>query len=319
VTLRFVVPVRNAGRQLDSCLRAIRASDAGSNEISVVFDGDASAEERAACTAFGADVLRSPGRGPAAARNAAVSAASEDLIFFVDADVQITASTPSRAVDVMCRTGAHAVAGAYTPRTSARGVLTRLKNLQHSYVHRANAGPVESFWAGCALISRRAFIEAGGFDETLRYCEDIELGARLSRRGLRVVFDDSVEAMHAKTYTPRSWMHSEVFGRARPWTSLILEGRVSPDVLNTGPSGRAGALVAVSTALGLVRSRSWRARLAVLAAGMVAEAAMHAGLVRFAREHDSAWTAALVGPYLLVHYALAGAGAAIAVAQRITE
>jgi GT2 family glycosyltransferase len=316
--VRFVVPAYRPGRDLASCLDAIRSSDHGGCPVLVAFDGPPLEAERRVCERYGADVYIAPGvRGPGPTRNSGVGATTEELLFFLDADVQIMPSGPSRALATLREQDAAAVVGTYTPLTTARGRLTRLKNLQHSWAHRSNSGPVASLWAGCALVRRDAFVDVGGFDETLRYCEDIELGARLTRRGFRVIFDPGVEAMHLKRYTMRSWMRNEVVERAAPWTSLLLSGRASPGVLNTGVAGQAGFAAAVLTAFRFGVARSWPARARALAFGTAAVAAVEPGLIKFTFESAPLSSAVLMAPYLLAHHVLGAGGAALAIADHV--
>src|SRR5581483_10624534 len=121
--VRFVVPVRSAGENLAACLGAIRDGDGGHLPVLVAFDGAPTPGEMDICDRFRADRLVAPGpRGPGAARNAGVHATSEDLVFFVDADVCLMPTAVTRAVTALRTHNAAGVVGAYTPRTTAAGV-----------------------------------------------------------------------------------------------------------------------------------------------------------------------------------------------------
>ncbi|MHC4794349.1 MAG: glycosyltransferase, partial [Planctomycetota bacterium] len=84
-----VIPARDAaatlGECLDSLLVILASPDSGLVRIIVVDDGSRD-ETAAIARSRGVEVLRSGGRGAAAARNAGIAAVSTELIWFVDAD-----------------------------------------------------------------------------------------------------------------------------------------------------------------------------------------------------------------------------------------
>lgn len=81
-----VVPTRDRAAPLERCLRAVAAAAPGS-ELIVVDDGslDPAAVE-AAARRHGADVVRIPRSGAAAARNAGVRRSSAGIVLFTDDD-----------------------------------------------------------------------------------------------------------------------------------------------------------------------------------------------------------------------------------------
>ena len=86
-----VVPTRDRPESLRRCLGALRAQDLAELEVIVVDDGsrDRGAVEAAlAGAAPGVRLLRTPGRGPAAARNRGVRAATGEVVCFTDDDCE---------------------------------------------------------------------------------------------------------------------------------------------------------------------------------------------------------------------------------------
>ena len=59
--------------------------------------------------------------------------------------------------------------------------LSQYKNLLHHFVHQGSSSDATTFWAGCAAVDRKVFVDIGGFDAA-RYdqpsIEDIEMGYR---------------------------------------------------------------------------------------------------------------------------------------------
>jgi GT2 family glycosyltransferase len=62
-----------------------------------------------------------------------------------------------------------------------------------------------NLYSGNFSIRRERFVAAGGFDESFKRQEDVELGLRLEARGMRFAFDMEAEGLHRPVRTYRSW------------------------------------------------------------------------------------------------------------------
>jgi hypothetical protein len=60
------------------------------------------------------------------------------------------------------------------------------------------SAPSEAEWLGSGnlVVSRSAFAAAGGFDETLEACEDVDFCARLREAGYRIINDPALVSRH---------------------------------------------------------------------------------------------------------------------------
>ncbi len=76
--------------------------------------------------------------------------------------------------------------------------------------------------------------------------EDVELGYRMTARGVRIVLDRELQVKHLKRWTFRSLVATEVRARAIPWTLLWLEGHRLPTDLNFSTDQRVAAVVALA-------------------------------------------------------------------------
>ena len=243
-----VVPVYNGGAQLGACLDALLASNHEAREVIVADDcsTDGSAAEAAA---RGCEVVRLAARsGPAAARNRGAARARGALIVFVDADVQVRPDTLRRFASLFRERPRLAAAfGSYDDEPAAPGFFSQYKNLQHHYVHQHSSARAETFWAGCGAIRREALEAAGGFDER-RYrrpsVEDIELGLRLRRAGREIALVHDIQVKHLKRWTLASLLRSDIFGRALPWSRLIVGSGALVNDLNLRVSDRLSAALA---------------------------------------------------------------------------
>src|SRR5690606_5273673 len=63
-------------------------------------------------------------------------------------------------------------------------------------IERKPAGAVEGITAGTLEVTRTAFLDVGGFDESLFTGEDVDLGFRLRARGHRILHDPEVGSIH---------------------------------------------------------------------------------------------------------------------------
>ena len=153
-------------------------------------------------------------RGPAAARNTGWRGATTELIAFLDADCD---PQPDWLEHLLPHFGDPAVAAVApriatsTPATlpaalaryeQARPTLDR--GDQEAIVRPRSPVP---FVPTAALVVRRSALEAiGGFDETLRFGEDVDLVWRLADAGWTVRYDPSVTVTHPSRPTAGDWL-----------------------------------------------------------------------------------------------------------------
>ena len=169
-----------------------RAAAAGAAEIVVVADED--------------------GDGPAAARNRGWRPVRADVVAFLDAD---TAAAPGWLEALLAHLDDPSV-GAVAPRvrTSAAGApawLSAYEAVRSPLDLGPLAAPVRPgsrvpYVPTAALLVRRAALEdVGGFDESLRVGEDVDLVWRLHAAGWRVRYEPTVEVRHPSRSTLAAW------------------------------------------------------------------------------------------------------------------
>ena len=321
--LSVVVPVHNGGDQLRRCLRGLRDSSCADYELIVVDDG--STDGSAALAArFGARVLRNEAPlGPAAARNAGAEAAASPLVFFLDADVVVQPDTLARAKARLDGDPAlSALFGSYDDSPADPGLVSRFRNLLHHFVHQQgefvdDARAVRTFWTGCGVIRRRAFLDVGGFDPR-RYrrptIEDIELGYRLHRAGHKVVLARDVLAKHLKRWTVRTVVRTDIFQRGVPWTLLMLRSRVAEADLNVSRVQKLCVALTGLAGLALAAAPWAPALLGVAAAAVATIVALNAAFYRFLARRGGPTLAAGSLPLHLLYYVCCGASVVIATA-----
>jgi hypothetical protein len=247
-----IVPATDDPPTLGRCVAAIRSGSRAPDELHVITEPS--------------------GAGPAAARNEGARQAGGDLLVFVDSDVVVHSDALARIEEAFDADPAlSAVFGAYDDAPEAPGAVSGFRNLLHHHVHSAAPGAAETFWAGLGAIRRDRFLEDGGFDAE-RYpepsIEDIELGARLVRRGVRISLDPDVRGTHLKRWTLLGMIRTDFARRGVPWVELLVRSGGAATALNLGWRHRVSALASLAGAAAVLRRRPLAAAsaLAVLVA-----------------------------------------------------
>lgn len=198
-----VVPVRDRLEQLDRCLASL-------GDVACVVVDDGSSDPAAIADVVhrhGARAIRrGVAGGPAAARNAALSGITTELIAFLDSDCIAADGWVERLAGHF----ADPLVGAVAPRVVPLSRETSGRYLDRVGLH--DLGDRESrvqplgrvaFVPTAALVVRRSALEAvASFDPALRYGEDVDLVWRLDAAGWRVRYDPSVEVAHDE---PTTW------------------------------------------------------------------------------------------------------------------
>jgi mycofactocin glycosyltransferase len=205
---------------------------AAADERVVVDDGSQPALVGAA--------LRLPvNSGPAAARNAGRSLVKTSLIAFVDADVTFDADW----LDALLPHFDDDRVGLVAPRvTGERGSPLDLGVA----AARIRAGTRVSYVPGAALVIRvTAFDEVGGFDEQMRFGEDVDLVWRLDEAGWMCRFEPSSVVRHQPRPTVRGRMSQHGgYGTSAAPLALRHPKALAP-VVSNGWTASVWALVAL--------------------------------------------------------------------------
>ena len=165
-----IVPTRDSGRTLETCLRSIRAQSYSSIEL-IVVDNDSHDMTPVIAKQY-ADVFDDWGPERSAQRNHGARIAKGEFLLFIDSDMELMPSVVDESVAVITTVQAPAVV---IPETSdGEGFWARCRALERScYVDDTT---VES----ARFFSRSSFEMASGFDEDLVAFEDRDLSLRVA-------------------------------------------------------------------------------------------------------------------------------------------
>ncbi len=304
--ISVVVPAYNAADLLPRCLSALADSTVPPYELIVVDDRSTDGTAEIAAR-HGASVLTTPARGgPGAARNLAASAATGDVLLFVDADVVVAPDTIERFARHFANDRPPAaVFGSYDDDPPEANFMSRYKNLQHHYVHQQASEEASTFWAGCGAVSRAHFERIGGFDASAfdaPAIEDIELGARLKADGQSIRLDREIQVTHLKRWTFASVVRTDVLQRAVPWSRLLLRQDDILADLNLDGGARASAALSWLAVLALLAVPVTPWAVAVTLAALVGVALLNRHFYAFCRRRGGAVFALRVFPMHVFYF-----------------
>jgi mycofactocin system glycosyltransferase len=228
-----VVPVRDDPDGVARLLDSLRAVD-GVGEVIVVDDGSSDPARLAAVVdasvvrgdrgvdAVSPQLLRlEASLGPGAARNAGAARARSDLVAFVDADCVVTRGWLAplrwhlRAGDVAIVAPRVAAAPAREPGLGA-ALIGRYERFRSPLDLGAVPGPVGpgrriGYLPSAAMLVRADDLgRLGGFDESLRVGEDVDLVWRATEADLRVRYEPAAVVRHEARRDLAGWLRQRV-------------------------------------------------------------------------------------------------------------
>lgn len=159
----------------------------------------------------GAAVRLPVNRGPGAARNAGLATVTTPLVAFVDDDVTLPSDWIERLLPHFDDDRVALVAPRIRSRIVGGGVRNRYERRHGPLDLGDRPAPVRvgsriSYVPAAAIICRTdALRSIGGFDESLRFGEDVDLTWRLGAAGHHLRYEPSVEVEHEPRSTWRAW------------------------------------------------------------------------------------------------------------------
>jgi mycofactocin system glycosyltransferase len=310
-SITVVVPTYDDDASLARCLDAV-----GNGQMPVVVVDDASADAQSVRDVVQRHEVRlvrlERNVGPGAARNRGARDVDAEVIAFVDSDAVVAPEALQRLSWHFADPAVAAVAPRVRARHDARHtVLAAVAN----DMSPLDMGPTPGRVAPGArigyvpstvlLVRRKDFEEVGGFDERLRYGEDVDLVWRLvlSGRDVRYVADVTVEHAEPTTWL-RWWRRRHHYGSSAAELAarhgadaLTLRVRSAPMAVVLLLVSRRPALAATVTCVtaGRVAQRLRKAGLPVgSTAGAATAAPLHTSVA------TARWLTQLWWPLLLV-------------------
>jgi mycofactocin system glycosyltransferase len=268
----LVVPVRDRPEALARLFAALEdlGADDRPTAVVIVDDGscDPSVPARLAAD-HGGVVVRLDGRGPGAARNAGAAAATSEVLAFVDSDCR---PSPGWLPALLAHLGDDRVA-VVAPRVrsaSGPGRRARYERSRSPLDLGPRPGRVApltrvAYVPAAALVVRAdAFCGLGGFDEALRWGEDVDLVWRAVEAGHVVRYEPASSVEHDPRGNWPGWLRQRVdYGASAAPLDRRHPGVVAPAVMSPWSAAAwtaavaghpvVGAAVALGSATALAR------------------------------------------------------------------
>jgi glycosyltransferase involved in cell wall biosynthesis len=187
-SIAVIMPVRNGATHLRETIECVLAQHYSPTEIILVDDGSTDGTPELARSIGRCRVLETPGIGPAGARNLAIRASESDLLMFLDADDLLGPDAFHASVDALLSAPDAGFAQGYV-----QNFLIRPDGSMNIFTR-----PYRYINIGSGVWRRSVFQRLGLFDESLRYCEDLDFFMRCWEQNVRKVFLDRLVLLYRR-------------------------------------------------------------------------------------------------------------------------
>jgi mycofactocin glycosyltransferase len=256
--LTIIIPVRDniSGlRRLMATLRDLRVIVVDDGSVNAVLPSDF------AGTHCEVKLLRhARSKGPAAARNTGLAACNTDFVAFLDSDVVPRRGWLEALLGHFCDPAVALVAPRIVGLRPADNLVARYEAVRSSLDLGQREAPVVpygsvSYVPSAAIICRRSVMkEVGGFDETLKCGEDVDLCWRFIEAGARLRYEPIALVAHEHRTQLREWFARRSFyGESAAPLSVRHPGKTAPLVV-TGWTLVMWILLAMGSGIGYLAS-----------------------------------------------------------------
>lgn len=206
--LDYTIVIPTTGRDnLRTLLAGIEAAgEPRPARIVVADDRPGGGDLRLPPSTVDVEVVRSGGRGPAAARNAGWRHAKSEWIAFLDDDVLIGSDWPRKLAEDLLSLGPE------TAASQARLVVPLPPDRRPTDDERGTAGLETARWITADMAYRRSVLaEVGGFDERFprAYREDSDLALRVAKAGHLIARGERVTVHPPKRSGPLASLRAQ--------------------------------------------------------------------------------------------------------------
>ena len=273
-TVTVIIPVRNEQEAIRHAIESVLGQTYPNITEIIVADGMSTDGTRRSIQAFHDDRIRivdNPATTTPAALNAAIGAASGDIVVRCDAHSVLPPDYVAISEQIMADTGAVNVGG--IQRATGTGLMqsaiamamtSRLGVGDAKFHYGGDAGPSDTVYLG--VFDRKALVDAGLFDETLIRNQDYELNIRLRQNGGLVFFDPRL----AVEYRPRGSLRSlaKQYFQYGAWKRIV--HRRHPESIRLRQLAAPLLVLGLMISVGLAFTTWWRLALAVPVAYLIA-------------------------------------------------
>ncbi len=256
--ITVVIPVRDNAYGLQRLVASLHDL-----RIIVVDDGSSTPIEHDdfAGAHTGIEVLRHvQSKGPAAARNTGLAACKTGFVAFLDSDVVPRRGWLEALLGHFCDPTVALVAPRIVGLAQTDHLVARYEAVRSSLDLGQREAPVipyssVSYVPSAAIICRTSTLrDIGGFDETLRSGEDVDLCWRLVEAGARLRYEPIAQVAHDHRTELRDWIARKAFyGGSAASLSVRHPDKIAP-LMISGWALTAWILMAIGSSFGYLAS-----------------------------------------------------------------
>jgi len=189
-----ITPIYNNAKMIGDCLESLLPQDYPDYEVIVVDDGstDNTPDE---VRKYPVKLITNPHLGISAARNAAIKAATGDIIITMDSDLKVPSDLISRMVKPLLADEKRGVVMSWWDISNPDNLVASLIFRGYEYfIH--NLDEPNFFWGYCFAIKKKIFDQIGYFDESLPLVEDVDFAYRMVHAGYTIKILKEVRVWH---------------------------------------------------------------------------------------------------------------------------
>lgn len=195
-TISIIIPAKNEEKYIRCCLESVKCLKYPKDFLEIILvDNGSEDKTRDIAKSFDVNVLSFGGDSISSVRNYGAQNSKGEILAFLDADSVVPPDWIMSGLTLL-----------EGPEVSCVGFSFALPGAESSWVERnwhflsCNAkryGTMRVNWLPSfnLLVKREKFEAIGGFDESLKTCEDVDFGERLSAMST-VLFSDTVSVKH---------------------------------------------------------------------------------------------------------------------------
>jgi glycosyltransferase involved in cell wall biosynthesis len=244
--LSIVIPTYNASRFIPGLMDSIFRQAVDDMEV-IIVDDCSTDDTVSIARRYPVRIIQmEKNSGPARARNRGVEAATGDVIFFLDSDVEVLDGTIQEVKNYFAKNpSANCVIGVCATEPLNKGFVPKYMAL-FEYIHLLDTpgNKVSVFAPRCGAIKKSLFQEVGGYDESYKGAdvEDFELARRINR-------SDSI-TLNPKMLVRHQFVNNfgeavkNYFKRAVMWIHLFMKEKRFDNAGPTAPSNGIAAVCA---------------------------------------------------------------------------
>ena len=228
--ISIVVCTHNGARTISECCEGLRRISYPKFEVIVVDDGSTDGSA-AIAREYGFRVISTPNRGLSSARNTGLTAASGEIVAYIDDDAYPDLQWLSYLAYTFMNTDYAAVGGPNIAPPDDGPLAECIAKAPGGPVHVLISDREAEHIPGCNMAFRKADLEAiGGFDAQFRVAgDDVDLCWRLKQVGRSLGFCPAAMVWHHRRSSVRTyWKQQRGYGKAE----ALLEAKW-PDKYNT--------------------------------------------------------------------------------------